>query len=90
MNCNCIDKTEAKLREHFDKDPTLKGRIESVECLGTGMTLLGNSLVTTINIPFAIKADAPGFRSSKGRVTPFIASFCPFCGVSTKKEAASV
>ena len=86
MKCGCIKTVTENVRKSLEDRPELTGKITSVECNAVGIAIIGNSLLTTINIPFAIKADAPGFRSNKGKSMSMIASYCPFCGVSTKEE----
>ncbi len=86
MNCNCINEVEAKVKEHHQ--PQVKAPIDSVRCTNISWVLSGEG-GTFISIPFSIKADAPGYRSEKGKQMMVHASYCPFCGVSAKKEKPS-
>lgn len=88
MNCNCISEIEAKIKEHHQ--PRVKAPIESVRCRNIAY-VLDEGGGTFINIPFGIKADAPGYRSEKGKDFGVIVSYCPFCGkkAKTDKEAAN-
>ncbi len=85
MQCNCIEEIEAKIKEHMQ--PDVKAPIESARCQNISYVLNGANAGTHIGIPFGVKADAPGYRSRKGKEFTVIASYCPFCGKSTKPEA---
>lgn len=82
MNCTCIKDMEGKLRDFLH--PKIKGHIERVECGCIGFGLTDDGMEIRLLIPFNIKADAPGYRSLKGKQMSVSASFCPFCGKSTK------
>ena len=84
MNCNCIEEIEAKVKEHHQ--PQVKAPIDSVRCQSISWVLSGTG-GTYISIPFGVKADAPGYRSEKGKQFMVHASYCPFCGKSAKPEA---
>ena len=83
MNCTCLKDLEDKLRDFLQ--PKIKGPIERIECGIVGFGLTEAGMETRLLIPFNVKADAPGYRGQKGKQTPVSASFCPFCGTSTKK-----
>lgn len=89
MNCNCIEEIEEKIKELHQ--PQVKASIESVRCRNITYVLSGVGAGTYISIPFGIKADAPGYRSEKGKDFGVIVSYCPFCGKKAKadKEAAN-
>lgn len=89
MNCNCIEEIEAKIKELYQ--PKVKAPIESVRCRNIAYVMSGVGTGTYISIPFGIKADAPGYRSEKGKDFGVVVSYCPFCGTKAKtdKEAAN-
>ncbi|TAM24791.1 MAG: hypothetical protein EPN62_05650 [Candidimonas sp.] len=86
MNCNCIAQTEKMILEKFA--PQVKAPIESVECGGVGFIIDNNTMTTGLFIPFFLKADAPGYRSAKGKSVSMYVTFCPFCGTAVKKPKA--
>lgn len=84
MNCNCINDIEKRLEKQFSEQLCKPAK---VECQSAGFSL-GKSLAiihkTEFKIKFKITADAPGYK--RGMPLSLIASFCPFCGKSTKAE----
>jgi hypothetical protein len=80
MNCNCISDIEKKLKDKFEEQ--LGTQVE-IECQNLGFTF-GKSMRTQHFSQFKVTADAKGYK--KGNLTSVIASFCPFCGKSTKEE----
>jgi hypothetical protein len=85
MNCDCVTKTEEKFADHFRKDA---GDSVSARCMATAFSIsadLGNVAFAVV-IPFSVKGDKKGFTAAKGKIVNFTASFCPFCGVSTRKK----
>ncbi|MCQ9615911.1 hypothetical protein L1889_03685 [Paenalcaligenes niemegkensis] len=66
--------------------PEVNAPIESVRCQNI-MWTFGKGGGEHIGIPFRVKADAVGYRSAKGKEFSVKASYCPFCGVSTKQES---
>lgn len=84
MNCNCIKEVEAKVKEFHQ--PKVNAPIESVRCKNISF-IFGEVSEIRIGIPFRIKADAPGYRSQKGKEMMVHVSFCPFCGVDARPKA---
>lgn len=84
MNCNCVNVVEENIKDLHQ--PRVKAPIDSVLCQNISFVLGGPNSGSYISIPFRVKADAPGYRSEKGREFSVMASYCPFCGVSTRKQ----
>lgn len=85
MNCDCIKDSEAKVKNHVQIN--IKAPIDSVTC--QNMSIIISPHLTpymAINIPFVIKADAPGYRSRNGKILYVNASYCPFCGVDARPK----
>ncbi len=80
MNCNCIGDLEKRLQEKYT---TELGAPASAECQAAGFTF-GKAVRVIHKTEFKITANATGFK--RGKPIPVIASFCPFCGKSTKEE----
>jgi hypothetical protein len=80
MNCNCIIDIEKQLKDMHEKH--LGTQVE-VECQNYGLTF-GKSVRTEHITEFKVTADAKGYK--KGKLTSVFASFCPFCGKSTREE----
>lgn len=81
MNCNCISELEKKVADKYAAD---LGKPVEVKCTGAAI-VFGKTVSMAHKTPFIVKADAPGYR--KGKDVSFFASFCPFCGKSTKEAA---
>jgi len=85
MNCNCIKEMAAKIAAApFIQSKA--GQNISVECQATGFLMddeLGMRQV--VNIPYRVCGTGKGYSSAKGKDMPVVASFCPFCGRSTKR-----
>lgn len=87
MNCNCIRETEQRLAE-FVKPKV--GDDATATCMAVGLQITDDmGIRTVLNIPFRIKGSKKGFNREKGKEMPFVASFCPFCGVSTAPAKAA-
>lgn len=82
MNCNCISDTEKKIAEYMQSQA---GDNAKAACDIAGFTLGQNDLAVALLIPFRVKGSKKGYTSEKGKTINMTASFCPFCGVSTKK-----
>ena len=80
MNCTCMQDLETKVAEKYTAD---LGKPAKAECSGAAI-VFGKSVSFSHVTPFKVTADAPGFR--KGKTVQFHASYCPFCGKSTKEE----
>jgi len=86
MNCNCIKEVEEKLAEY--RKP-LAGDDAVARMENIAWAINGNKVLTVINIPFRVKGSKKGYTSEKGRIETITASFCPFCGKSTKPAEAA-
>jgi uncharacterized Zn finger protein (UPF0148 family) len=80
MNCNCISNIEKKIQASIEEQLGVSAK---VECQATGFTF-GQSVRLQHITLFKVTADAKGYK--KGKLTNVLASFCPFCGRSTKEE----
>lgn len=86
MNCDCIKQTEKRLAE-ADFVKAKAGENIEVSCQITTFGLTEtNNLVLALAIPFRVRGTGKGFSSAKGKELPVFASYCPFCGKSTKEE----
>lgn len=83
MNCECIDDLQVKIKDLMQ--PKIKAPIKEVKPTGLAF-VMSDTPYTALTIPFSVKADAPGYRSEKGKEVPVHVSFCPFCGVSAKPQ----
>lgn len=79
MNCDCISKTEKAIAEKFSAEV---GADIKATCMGVGFLVRDNSLDVCINTSFKLTGNAKGY--TRGKEIKMIASFCPFCGKSTK------
>ncbi|VVE79330.1 gp41 [Pandoraea sputorum] len=84
MNCDCISRTENAVAEKFSAEV---GADIKATCMGTGFLLHGSSLAVCINTTFKLTGSAKGY--TRGKEINMIASFCPFCGESTKPGETS-
>lgn len=82
MNCTCINDLEKKLAAKYSAE---LGTSASAECRAAGFSF-GKSLMVIHKTEFKITANAPCYK--RGKSIPVIASYCPFCGTSTKEQAA--
>lgn len=83
MNCNCIEQKKNEIKELMER--RLQKPIESVECKLYGFKLTATGSGIALQIPFTVTANATGYRG-RGKAIPFVAPFCPFCGVSNKVQ----
>lgn len=84
MKCHCIKTMESKLAEMArpKAGPDAKATL-----VNTGFTMTDDmDLRMVLNIPFRVKGSMKGYTSEKGKEVPFVASFCPFCGRSTRRH----
>ena len=81
MNCNCLNEMEDKVANKFADD---LGVPVEASCQAVAFGLSENGMVLWHKTEFKVTADAKGFK--RGKLVPVMASFCPFCGKSTKQE----
>jgi hypothetical protein len=86
MNCDCVNVTEKELAKFMQQQA---GDNATATCGIVGFSL-GSSLALTLSIPFRVKGSKKGYTSERGKEVIVVASYCPFCGVSTKKPEVSV
>nr|WP_124262475.1 hypothetical protein [Paraburkholderia bannensis] len=84
MNCNCVRDNESRIADHYAE---LLGAPATAEAKNVAF-LLGSGVSEAAYLPYAVKADKPGYRGAKGKEVSMFFSFCPFCGKSTKDEPA--
>ena len=82
--CNCVRDNEARLAEHYSKQLGIEAKAEAKNVA----IVFGKGLSERAYLPYAIKADKPGWRGAKGKEISMFFNFCPFCGTSIKTEAA--
>ncbi|MFZ6774714.1 hypothetical protein ACO0LB_18590 [Undibacterium sp. SXout7W] len=84
MQCKCIEEVSKKLADFVKSDAgdDVKAQLKHI-----GWDL-SKGCETVINIPFIVTGSKRGYTSAKGKEIMMRASFCPFCGVSTKKPEA--
>ncbi len=82
MNCTCVKDLESKLPA-FAKAG--EGATATCEATVLGITEdLG--VVMRLTLPFRITGAVKPYNKLKGHVVPFVASYCPFCGRTTKPD----
>lgn len=84
MQCNCLEEVSKKLVDFVRPDA---GDDAKANFKHIGWDL-SNNCDTIINLPFTVTGSKRGYTSAKGKELMVRASFCPFCGVSTKKPEA--
>jgi hypothetical protein len=84
MNCNCVRDNESRIADHYTE---LLGTPATAEAKNIAF-MLGAKVSEAAFLPYAVKADKPGFRGAKGKEISMFFSFCPFCGKSTKDAEA--
>jgi hypothetical protein len=85
MPCNCVRDNEARLAEHYTKQLGVPAKAEAKNVA----IVFGSGLSERPYMPYAIKADKPGWKSAKGKEISMFFNFCPFCGVSTEEQKAA-
>lgn len=83
MQCDCLKRVSEKLVDHFKAEAGDDAEAQFKHIAWD----LSNGCDTVINLPFTVKGSKKGFTSAKGKEIMMRASFCHFCGVSTKKPA---
>lgn len=84
MTCNCVRDNEQRLAEHYAKQL-------GAPCTAAAKNVaivFGSDVSERAYLPYAIRADKPGYRGAKGKEISMFFNFCPFCGISTEKAAA--
>lgn len=82
MNCQCIDEITAKLTTHATEKAGAINPKVSMDSIGINLST-GEAI---ISLPFTLRADNRPFNTAKGKPMNMVASFCPFCGASMKRE----
>lgn len=77
MTCNCVRDNEARLAEHYSKQLGVQAKAEAKNVA----IVFGSVISERAYLPYAIKADKPGFKGAKGKEISMFFSFCPFCGI---------
>lgn len=77
MTCNCVRDNEARLAEHYGKQLGVPAKAEAKNV----SIMFGAKVSERAYVPYAIKADKPGWRGAKGKEISMFFSFCPFCGI---------
>lgn len=80
MTCNCIRDNESRLADHYSEQLGVPAKAEAKNVA----FVFGSGVSERAYLPYAIKADKPGFKGAKGKEISMFFSFCPFCGVSTE------
>jgi hypothetical protein len=83
MNCGCLKFNEGRLIEYYKANGVVNPRV-SAQFLGINLST-GDAV---INLVYAVHGDNRPYNSQKGKVCNMIASFCPWCGKSTRTTAA--
>lgn len=84
MNCNCVRDNESRIADYYTE---LLGTPATAEAKNVAF-MLDSNVREAAYLPYAIKADKPGFRGAKGKEVSMFFKFCPFCGKSTKEQVA--
>lgn len=82
--CNCVRDNEARLAEHYSNHLGIEAKAEAKNVA----IVFGKGLSERAYLPYAIKADKPGWRGAKGKEISMFFNFCPFCGAPIDAEAA--
>lgn len=80
MTCNCVRDNEARLAEHYGKQLGVPATAKAKNVA----FVFGDEVSERAYLPYAIKANKPGFSSIKGKEISMFFSFCPFCGVKVE------
>jgi len=83
MTCNCVRDNESRLGDHYSEQLGVHATAEAKNMA----IVFGAAVSEKPYMPYAIRADKPGFKSAKGKEIHMFFSFCPFCGVSLKETA---
>jgi hypothetical protein len=84
MNCTCITEIGQKLTEQMAKDGAVNPKVYPNF---VGIDFNGGR--TVVSLPYTVHGDNRPYSSQKGKTISMVASFCPFCGKSTKAEPAA-
>jgi hypothetical protein len=82
MACNCVRENEARIAEHYSKQLGVPAKAEAKNVA----IVFGQGMSERAFLPYAVKADKPGFKSAKGKEISMLFTFCPWCGVRIDEE----
>jgi hypothetical protein len=80
MACNCVRDNEKRVAEHYS---LVLGVPATAEAKNVAF-VLGDAPDERAYLPYAIKADKPGFKGAKGKEISMFFTYCPFCGVKVE------
>jgi hypothetical protein len=83
MACNCVRENQTRLAEHYSKQLGVPAKAEAKNVA----IVFGTDVNERAYMPYAIKADKPGWRSAKGKEISMFFNYCPFCGQKTDPVA---
>ena len=84
MNCDCLENVKRDLTEHMEKQGVVNPRLEAQFI---ALILEGGGR-TAISLVYTVRGDNRPYNTQKGKPINMLAAYCPFCGKSTKPEAA--
>lgn len=83
MNCECLEFNRTKIAEHYAKQGVVNPKVSE--------TFLGINVETgegVITLTYTIRGDNKPYNTQKGKPLSMVASYCPWCGKSAKKDVA--
>lgn len=81
MNCNCLEDIKTKLTDIAVERGVVNPNL-TPEFIGIAM----NTGEAIISLTYTVRGDNRPYNTQKGKPLNMVASFCPFCGKSVKKE----
>lgn len=85
MNCTCVRDNEKRIAEHYTKQ---LGVAATAEVRNVAF-VLGEKPGEAPYLPYAIKADKPGYRGARGKEVSMFFTYCPFCGKKAVAEPST-
>lgn len=85
MSCNCVNENSRKIAEYVGARLCIHPDDVTASPDGVAFTL-GEKPGQRPFMPYTVRANAPGYRSQKGKQVNMFFTFCPWCG--TKLEEA--
>lgn len=82
MNCNCVKETEVAIADLMKEKLATSVEVKSADIAFVFGGASGMSMA--FKTRFTVTAEAKGYK--RGKEVSMIASFCPFCGTSTKSK----